>query len=187
MSPAWAKSRDFLNISIPVTTVFLVGLRPTISTSSLSCNLPRSTRPVTTVPRPEIVNTSSILIKNGLSKSLTGTSKYVSQASINFLIAPAPISDSSPSRALRAEPRMTGQSASKPYSPNNSRISISTKSNNSGSSTISHLLMNTRILGTPTWRASKICSLVWGIGPSVAETTRIAPSICAAPVIMFLT
>ena len=30
-------------------------------------------------------------------------------------------------------------------------------------------------------------ALVWGIGPSVAATTRIAPSICAAPVIMFLT
>ena len=27
---------------------------------------------------------------------------------------------------------------------------------------------------------------VCGIGPSVAATTRIAPSICAAPVIMFL-
>ena len=32
----------------------------------------------------------------------------------------------------------------------------------------------------------RTCSLVWGIGPSVAATTRIAPSICAAPVIMFL-
>ncbi len=40
--------------------------------------------------------------------------------------------------------------------------------------------------GTPTWRASSTCSLVCGIGPSVAATTRIAPSICAAPVIMFL-
>ncbi|MPM54631.1 hypothetical protein SDC9_101410 [bioreactor metagenome] len=34
---------------------------------------------------------------------------------------------------------------------------------------------------------SRMCSRVWGIGPSAAETTRIAPSICAAPVIMFLT
>ena len=40
--------------------------------------------------------------------------------------------------------------------------------------------------GTPTWRANSTCSLVWGIGPSVAETTRIAPSTWAAPVIMFL-
>ena len=41
-------------------------------------------------------------------------------------------------------------------------------------------------VGTLTWRASSTCSRVCGIGPSVADTTRIAPSICAAPVIMFL-
>ena len=44
----------------------------------------------------------------------------------------------------------------------------------------------TTIAGTPTWRASRMCSRVCGIGPSAADTTRIAPSICAAPVIMFL-
>ena len=43
------------------------------------------------------------------------------------------------------------------------------------------------VAGTPTWRASRMCSRVCGIGPSAADTTRIAPSICAAPVIMFLT
>ena len=31
-----------------------------------------------------------------------------------------------------------------------------------------------------------VLACVWGIGPSEASTTRIAPSICAAPVIMFL-
>ena len=41
--------------------------------------------------------------------------------------------------------------------------------------------------GTPTWRASRMCSRVWGMGPSAAEHTRMAPSIWAAPVIMFLT
>jgi hypothetical protein len=40
--------------------------------------------------------------------------------------------------------------------------------------------------GTFTCRASSTCSRVCGIGPSTADTTRIAPSICAAPVIMFL-
>ena len=44
----------------------------------------------------------------------------------------------------------------------------------------------TTIAGTPTWRPSRMCSRVCGIGPSGALTTRIAPSICAAPVIMFL-
>ncbi len=51
---------------------------------------------------------------------------------------------------------------------------------------MSHLFKNTTMYGTPTWRMSRMCSRVCGIGPSVAETTRIAPSICAAPVIMFL-
>jgi hypothetical protein len=49
------------------------------------------------------------------------------------------------------------------------------------------LLRKTTRYGTPTWRASRMCSRVWGIGPSAADTTRIAPSIWAAPVIMFLT
>ena len=54
-------------------------------------------------------------------------------------------------------------------------------------STWSALFRNTTIAGTPTCFASRMCSRVCGIGPSAADTTRIAPSICAAPVIMFLT
>ncbi len=46
--------------------------------------------------------------------------------------------------------------------------------------------MNTTKNGTFTCRASSTCSRVCGIGPSLAATTRMAPSICAAPVIMFL-
>ena len=37
--------------------------------------------------------------------------------------------------------------------------------------------------GTPTCRASRMCSRVWGMGPSSAPTTRMAPSIWAAPVL----
>jgi hypothetical protein len=51
---------------------------------------------------------------------------------------------------------------------------------------MSALLSATTIAGTSTWRASRMCSRVCGIGPSAADTTRIAPSIWAAPVIMFL-
>ncbi len=51
---------------------------------------------------------------------------------------------------------------------------------------MSTLFMNTTIRGTPTCRARSRCSLVWGMGPSLAATTRMAPSIWAAPVIMFL-
>ena len=45
---------------------------PTISTSSPTLTMPVSTRPVTTVPRPEIENTSSIGIRNGLSSGRSG-------------------------------------------------------------------------------------------------------------------
>ena len=38
-----------------------------------------------------------------------------------------------------------------------------------------------------TWRARRMCSRVCGMGPSGADTTRMPPSICAAPVIMFCT
>src|SRR5437773_1577792 len=65
LSPACPSSRSFLNISTPVHTVFKVGFKPTISSSSPTFTIPRSTRPVTTVPRPEIENTSSTGIRNG--------------------------------------------------------------------------------------------------------------------------
>ncbi len=50
-----------------------------------------------------------------------------------------------------------------------------------------HLVQKHDNRRNPTWRANRICSRVCGIGPSAADTTRIAPSICAAPVIMFFT
>jgi hypothetical protein len=50
----------------------LVSRMPTISTSSPTLTTPRSTRPVTTVPRPEIENTSSIGIRNGWSTARSG-------------------------------------------------------------------------------------------------------------------
>jgi len=72
LSPACPSSSTLRNISTPVTTVFCVGRNPTISTSSPTFTTPRSQRPVTTVPRPLIVKTSSIGIKNGLSTARTG-------------------------------------------------------------------------------------------------------------------
>ena len=60
------------NISTPVTTVFVSARMPTISTSSPTLTMPRSTRPVTTVPRPEIENTSSTGIRNGWSIGRAG-------------------------------------------------------------------------------------------------------------------
>jgi len=90
--------------------------------------------------------------------------------------------------AFDALPRMIGiSSPGNSYFVSSSRTSSSTRSSSSGSSTRSTLFKNTTIAGTPTCRANRMCSRVCGIGPSAAETTRIAPSICAAPVIMFFT
>ena len=73
LSPAWAESKSFLNISTPVTVeVCFVSEIPTISTGSPTLIWPRSTRPVTTVPRPVIENTSSTGIRNGLSTARSG-------------------------------------------------------------------------------------------------------------------
>ena len=52
--------------------VVCVSLMPTISISSPTLMMRRSTRPVTTVPRPEIENTSSIGIRNGWSTGRSG-------------------------------------------------------------------------------------------------------------------
>ena len=72
LSPASPRSKSLRNISTPVQTDFCVALMPTISTSSPTLITPRSTRPVTTVPRPEIENTSSIGIRNGWSIGRAG-------------------------------------------------------------------------------------------------------------------
>ena len=55
------------------------------------------------------------------------------------------------------------------YTDRSSRTSISTSSSSSLSSTMSALFMNTTMYGTPTWRASRMCSRVCGIGPSAAD------------------
>ena len=159
-----------------------------ISNSSFILRTPLSILPVATVPLPLIENTSSTGIRKGLSLSLTGTGIYSSNALIRSQIHLA-----SPSAsvglfiALRADPLMIGAFSSNPFFFKTSLISSSTNSSSSGSETISHLFKNTTILGTLTCLARRTCSLVWGIGPSVAATTRIAPSIWAAPTIMFLT
>ena len=72
LSPACPSSSSFRNISTPVTTVFLSVLKPISATSSPTLITPRSIRPVATVPRPVIENTSSTGIRNGLSTSRFG-------------------------------------------------------------------------------------------------------------------
>ena len=72
LSPAWPWSSSFLNISTPVQVVFCVGVMPTISISSPTLMTPRSTRPVTTVPRPEMEKTSSTGIRKAPSMARSG-------------------------------------------------------------------------------------------------------------------
>src|SRR5215475_549711 len=86
----------------------MVGLSPTISTSSFTLMMPRSMRPVTTVPRPEIENTSSTGIRKGLSTSRLGIGMYLSISSTSFTTEGTPISLLSPSSAFSAEPMMIG-------------------------------------------------------------------------------
>ena len=83
LSPARPSSRSLRNISTPVQVVLVVGRRPTISISSPTLTMPRSTRPVTTVPRPVIENTSSIGIRNGRSIARSGSGMKLSTASMS--------------------------------------------------------------------------------------------------------
>ncbi|MDT4883850.1 hypothetical protein FQZ97_1199310 [compost metagenome] len=73
MSPAWTSSSVLPNVSNPVATLATVGPSPTTSTASPARSEPRSTAPVTTVPRPLMVSTFSIGIRNGSPSSRSGT------------------------------------------------------------------------------------------------------------------
>ena len=93
-------------------TVFLSELNPISATSSCTLIRPRSIRPVATVPRPVIENTSSTGIRNGLSMSRFGCGMYESSASISSLIFfPHSEFGSFDSSAFSAEPRMIGVSS----------------------------------------------------------------------------
>ena len=121
--------------------------------------------------------------------SRSGSGTYLSSASISSSMHFASSESGESTRpAFSADPRTIGTSSpGKSYWLKSSRTSSSTRSKSSGSSTLSTLFRNTTMYGTPTCLASRMCSRVCGIGPSSADTTRIAPSICAAPVIMFFT
>ncbi len=81
-----------------------------ISMVSPTLTLPPSIRPVTTVPRPVIENTSSIGMMNGLSNARSGSSKNSSTVLINSSTLDS--HSSSPSSALSADTRTIGVSAS---------------------------------------------------------------------------
>ena len=150
---------------------------------------PRSIRPVTTVPRPEIENTSSIGIRNGWSIADAPARNVVSTPPHQLVRSTASADlRASPSSAFSAEPTMIGVS-----SPGNSY------------STAARGLPSRP---APAARRRRPCRPCSGKHHHVrhadlarqqdvlarlrhravaADTTRIAPSICAAPVIMFFT
>ena len=170
-----------------MTVVFgVVSRMPTISTSSLTLTMPRSMRPVTTVPRPVIVKTSSTGMRNGLSVSRSGVGMDSSTASMSSRIDSPHFSSPFERREGRhahdgdvvAGELVLGEQLAHLELDELEDLLV-----------VDHVALVQRdddATGTPTWRASSTCSLVCGIGPSVAATTRIAPSIWAAPVIMFL-
>src|SRR5204862_2058720 len=63
---------------------------------------------LTTVPLPEIENTSSTGIRNGLSTSRFGIGMYLSISSTSFTTLGTPSSPLSPSSAFSADPTMIG-------------------------------------------------------------------------------
>ena len=186
LSPAWPSSRSLRNISTPVQVVFCVALRPTISISSPVWTIPCSTLPVTTVPRPVIENTSSIGIRNGLSRSRSGSGMYSSTAAISSMICSWRAS-ASPSSAFSAETLTTGVS-----SPGNSysvqQLADLELDELEELLVVDHVDLVERHHDRGHADLAGEQHVLTGLGHRTVRgaTTRIAPSTWAAPVIMFL-
>ena len=96
---------------MPVTVVVVdFGRMPTISTVSLTLSDAALDLPVTTVPRPVIVKTSSIGMRNGLSMSRTGLGDRLVDR-VHQLQRRLALHSASPSSAFSAETRTTGRSS----------------------------------------------------------------------------
>jgi len=152
--------------------------------------MPRSMRPVTTVPRPEIENTSSTGIKKRLGPSdVPVWDVGVDRVQSSLRIESCPCSGDLFSSAMSAEPLMIGMSSPGIRSEKATRALQARRVRaSSGSSTMSTLLRVDDERGTPTWRARRMCSRGlrhWAVGGDENDQDRAAP-ICAAPVIMFL-
>ena len=106
LSPASARSIGLPNVSTPVTTAVSPVPSPTTSTVSPARTVPRSTAPVTTVPRPVIESTFSTGSRNGASVYRAGTGTCASTASSSAPMAAA--QPGSPARIRSADTRITG-------------------------------------------------------------------------------
>ena len=149
--------------------------------------MPRSMRPVTTVPRPLIENTSSIAIRNGLSMSRTGSG----------------ISRVERRRAARRSTPPTSRRRSAPGSAaplDDLRVVavelvLVEELADFHLDQLEHLRVFDRValvqndddvLETDLASEQHVLARLRHHAVERADTTRIAPSICAAPVIMFL-
>ena len=117
-----------------------------------------------------------------------GSGIQVSSASTSLMIAGTPISDWSPSSALARRTHMIGVS-----SPGNSYLRQQLADFHLHQLQQLGVVHHVRLVQehhdvrhAHLARQQDVLA-VCGIGPSAAEHTRIAPSICAAPVIMFFT
>ena len=133
---------------------------------------PRSTLPVATVPRPEIENTSSTGIRNGLIDRALGLRNIgihrIHQLQTDFVVQSGLRPRAPQRRALNDRNIVARENRIRQQLANLHLDELQ----KSASSTMSTLFMKTTIAGTPTWRASRICSRVCGIGPSAARPPK---------------
>lgn len=107
LSPASASDIGLPKVSRPVTTVPCVpDPAPSTCTRSPTRIRPRSTAPVTTVPRPVMVSTFSTGSRNGASVYRSGVGTYVSTASSSA--STEAVQRGSPSSAFSPDTRTTG-------------------------------------------------------------------------------
>jgi len=147
--------------------------------------MPRSTRPCTTVPRRD--RDTSCIGKSVRPVPWPAPLRYeASTASISSLSTwpqpPGPCPPGPPRPALTTGCRRP-ESASGPSSA--ASLQLATLDHRPGSSTTGgggwfDLVHVDPADGTPTWRATDVLPGS-AASPSAADTTRVAPSICAAP------
>ena len=192
--PLRPSSSSLRNISTPVhTSSSCVSLIPTISTSSPTLHQSRAQHdpsPPCRGPtdRKHILNRHQKRLIYRVTLRLRYVTRPSPQPTSDYRLA-CRCSESSPSNAFNALPMIIGVS-----SPGNSYWYPTTRALPSQPVPTAPRRQpcppcsgTPRCTAHPTWRANRMCSRVCGIGPSAADTTRIAPSICAAPVIMFFT
>ena len=143
---------------------------------------------MTTVPRPEIENTSSIGIRNGLSSGRSGVRDplvdRLHQLEDRFLADFRVLVLEDGQRRTRDDRNIVAVEAALRKLLADFELD---QLEQLGIVDLVDLVEEHDHGRDADLPASRMCSLVCGIGPSAAETTRIAPSIWAAPVIMFFT